>query len=101
LNTYEIGKKVKKVGSKCLYLDEVIDIKVFKPLNQYALMCSNSETLKLLCIATGEVEMYPGHSDLILCVDISNVNQMCLTGAKDNTVMLWRYDLDAKFERKL
>jgi U3 small nucleolar RNA-associated protein 13 len=93
LNTYDLSKKIKKVGSKCLYLDEVIDIKVFKPENQYALMCSNSETLKLLCVESGEVELYTGHDDLILCLDISEVNQMCLSGAKDNTIKMWKYDL--------
>lgn len=64
-------------------------------------MCSNSETLKLLCIESGEVEMYTGHTDLILCLDISVASQMCLTGAKDNTVVMWKYDLEAEFERKL
>lgn len=100
LSTYNlVNKQLRKVSSKCLYLDEVIDIKVFKPQNEYALMCSNSETLKLLCFETGEVEMYTGHDDLILCLDISG--QYCLSGAKDNTVRMWRYDLQAEFERKL
>jgi U3 small nucleolar RNA-associated protein 13 len=96
-----MGKKVTKFSSKCLYLDEVIDIKVFKPQNEYALMCSNSETLKLLCFETGEVELYTGHEDLILCLDISTVNKLCLTGAKDNSVRMWKYDLEAAFEQKL
>lgn len=26
---------------------------------------------------------------------------MCLSGAKDNAIKMWKYDLDAKFERKL
>lgn len=49
------GKKVKlvKVVSRCLYLDEVIDLKFIKPDNKYAVLCSNSESLKLLEFETG------------------------------------------------
>ena len=76
-------------------MDEVIDLKIFKPNNQFALICSNSETLKLMCLETGEIELYTGHDDIILCLDISSNAELCLTGAKDNTIRLWKYDLKA------
>ena len=63
--------KVYKISTRCLYLDEVIDLKIFKPHNEFALMCSNSETLKLMCLTSGEIELYTGHDDIILCLDIS------------------------------
>ena len=90
-----------KVSSRCYYLDEVIDLKFFKPNNDYALMCSNSETLKLLDLKTGVVELYKAHTDIILCLDINSATSLCLTGAKDNSVLLWRYNLDEVFQRKL
>ena len=37
-----------KAGSLCLYLDEVIDVKFISENSKFALLCSNSETLKLL-----------------------------------------------------
>ena len=37
-----------KTGSLCLYLDEVIDVKFISESSKFALLCSNSETLKLL-----------------------------------------------------
>ena len=37
-----------KSGSLCLYLDEVIDVKFISESSRFALLCSNSETLKLL-----------------------------------------------------
>ena len=69
--------KLKKVASKCLYLDEVIDIKFMKQLDDsgkevesdFAILCSNNETLKLYNIKTGNIELYPGHTDIILCID--------------------------------
>jgi hypothetical protein len=57
-------------------------------------MCSNSETLKLLNTATGDFELYSGHSDIILCIDTHARYdcQLILTGAKDNSVRLWKFD---------
>lgn len=59
---------LEKVGSRCLFLDEVIDIRFID--SDFALLCTNSETLKLLHIKSGEIELYPGHSDIILCLDV-------------------------------
>ena len=55
--------------SACLYLDEIIDAKFLKG-NEYAIICTNSETLKLMQLSTGHVEIYPGHSDIIISLDI-------------------------------
>lgn len=84
-----------KIESRCLFLDEVIEVKIFKPDNRFALLCSNSETLKLMNLETGVMELYTGHSDIILCLDICVSTNLCLSGAKDNTIRMWKYDLDA------
>lgn len=99
LFTYNLTQscKLAKVASRCLYLDEVIEIKVFKPQNEFALVCSNSETLKLMNLVSGEVELYNGHEDIILCLDIAMTEKLCLTGAKDNSIRIWSYDLEAQF----
>jgi len=90
-----------KVMARCFYLDEVIDIKFFKPNNNFALMCSNSETLKLLDLNSGSVELYKGHTDIILCLDICQNSKLCLTGAKDNSILLWKFNLEQSFQHKL
>jgi len=45
-----------------------------------------------LDLKTGEVELYPGHNDIIICLDISSDRTLFLTGAKDNQIRLWKYD---------
>lgn len=60
-------------------------------------MCTNSETLKLLDFESHEIEMYPGHTDIILCLDTCPQKNLFLTGSKDNEVRLWRYTADALF----
>ena len=75
---------LEKVSSKCLYLDEVIDLKFLKQDTSKALLCSNSESLKLLDLDRGEAELYMGHTDIILCLDTCEKKNMFLTGSKDN-----------------
>ena len=75
--------------SHCLYLDEIIDIR-FMSSNKHAVMCSNSESLKLMDLETGNTEIQAGHTDIIMSVD--RYKDFILTGAKDNTCRLWKYD---------
>ena len=87
----EVGVKAKGFGglklvdSRCLYLDEIIDIK-FVNENKEAILCSNSETLKLVNLETGQFEVYGGHADIIITIDkrISGSTGYILTGAKDS-----------------
>ena len=88
---------LEKVSSKCLFLDEVIDLKFIRPDNSKALLCSNSESLKLLDLDLGEIELYMGHTDIIICLDTSEARSMFLTGAKDNQIRLWQYSPEAPF----
>jgi WD40 repeat protein len=84
--------------SACLYMDEIIDAK-FIFGNRYSIMCSNSETLKLMNLENGQTEIYPGHRDIIITLDVFENEQdgpqgFLLSGAKDNLIRLWKYDFD-------
>lgn len=59
-----------KVSSMCLYLDEVIDVRFISRHSKFALLCSNSETIKLLNMETRQIELYTGHTDIVLCLDV-------------------------------
>lgn len=61
---------LEKVGCLCLYLDEVIDVRFVSEKSKYVLLCSNSETLKLLNMETNNIELYTGHTDIVLCLDV-------------------------------
>jgi WD40 repeat protein len=93
---------LKKSGSFCLYLDEVIDVRFISETSKYALLCSNSETLKLLNMESNQIELYPGHNDIVLCLDVikrveNDVEAIFLSGAKDNTIKMWKFDASKPF----
>ncbi len=99
-------KKVslEKVGSLCLYLDEVIDVRFISRDSKFALLCSNSETIKLLNMETRQIELYTGHDDIVLCLDVydqENDKALFLSGAKDNTIKLWQFDASKPFQKRI
>jgi WD40 repeat protein len=83
----------------CLYLDEIIDIKIIDKLRESsdeppskALVCSNNELLKIMDLSTGQVYQSGGHTDIILCLDVCN--NFFISGSKDNQIRLWKYNPD-------
>jgi WD40 repeat protein len=102
--TYDIvtkGKKQKlslqKVSSRCLYLDEIIDVRYLINAQhkspRFAILASNNEHLKLIDLETGEIEIYvgQGHSNIILSLDVvaQDDHFLVLTASKDNEIRMW------------
>jgi len=96
---------MQKSGSLCLYLDEVIDVRFIHKDSPFVLLCSNSETLKLLNLDTRQIELYQGHSDIVLCLDVVSLGSpdqaLFLSGAKDNSVKLWSFDATKPFGERI
>lgn len=69
--------------------------------NKEAILCSNSESIKLMDLESGNCEFYPGHTDIILTLDkFGEEEGWILSGAKDSQMRLWKYDSKAKpFEK--
>lgn len=92
-----LGKKggiaLQQIEQKCLYLDEIIDVRILQEegeLPQKAVLCSNNELLKVVDLESGTVvQASGGHQDIILCVD--RHQKWIVSGSKDNSLRLWRY----------
>lgn len=88
-------EKLQLAKQQCYYLDEIIDVK-FINKNKYAVMCSNSESVKLVDLKTGGCEIYAGHSDIVITLDRIQLDDpskgYVLSGAKDMEIRLWSYD---------
>mmetsp|Transcript_4577 Transcript_4577/g.6944 ORF Transcript_4577/g.6944 Transcript_4577/m.6944 type:complete len:187 (+) Transcript_4577:1237-1797(+) len=92
---------LKLIDTHCLYLDEIIDIKYVHESKE-AVLCSNSESLKLVDLETGQFEVYGGHANIIITIDkmIKGDTGFLLTGAKDSQILLWKYNfLAPKFQK--
>jgi WD40 repeat protein len=82
LVTYELvnskkgSVRLSPLSSQCLYLDEIIDLRILAHPSdsppRKALLCSNNELLKVVDLDSGQVLQTMGedtHKEIILCVD--------------------------------
>ncbi|ORY87633.1 WD40-repeat-containing domain protein [Protomyces lactucae-debilis] len=71
--------------------DEIIDCCYVLDDRKLAI-ASNSEDVHLLDIATNDVEVLAGHSEIVLTMDRSQDGRFLVTGAKDNSAKLWHLE---------
>jgi U3 small nucleolar RNA-associated protein 13 len=90
LDDEEISLKEK--ASYSLFNDEITEIKFMQ--SPYVVMSSNSEILKILNYETAKYELCLGHSDLIVALDV--YENFIVSGAKDNTLRLWRVEFEER-----
>lgn len=88
--------------------DEIIDLSYVTPSRELLALATNSEDIRLVCLATQEAEstaglyfgadvaLLQGHEDIIICLDVDWSGCWLATGAKDNTARLWRIDHPGK-----
>lgn len=86
--------------------DEIIDLTYVTPERALLALATNSESLRLVSLSTAahdtasnkssyfgaDVALLEGHEDIIICLDVDWSGCWLATGAKDNTVRLWRVD---------
>jgi len=66
-------------------------------------MCSNNPHLKLVELSSATTEIYKGHANTILGMDVIKQEDryLCLTAGKDNEIRMWSADLTARFGQRL
>lgn len=67
--------------------DEVMDVKFVN--NNFAVVCSNSETIRVINIKNRSGKLLNGHEDLSTTVDLYKEKYM-ITGSKDGKIFLWK-----------
>ena len=80
-----------------MYVDEIIETRFLD--EEHIVFCSNGESLKLMNIETGQVEIYYGHKDIIVCLDRFKIQKdkfRVVTGAKDMEIRMWHCNLESQ-----
>lgn len=67
--------------------DEIIDIKYITPTS--LAVATNSEQVKLLNLKEESWNILEGHTDIVICLDVSIDNTLLLSGSKDSSIRLW------------
>ncbi|KAL0270191.1 UNVERIFIED_CONTAM: hypothetical protein PYX00_007677 [Menopon gallinae] len=91
LNNFECVKQL--VG----FSDEILDIVLVGPDESYFAVATNSCDIKLYNRETMGCQLLKGHTDLVLSLNSSKVNNCwMISAAKDHTVRLWELNVEGK-----
>jgi WD40 repeat protein len=78
--------------------DEIMDVKFIN--DNFAVICSNSETLRVINLKNRSGKLLNGHDDLTTTVDLYKEKYM-ITGAKDGKILLWKINQERVFEEEI
>ena len=72
--------------------DEILDVKFVGESDESLAIASSSNDLRMLKLQNGRSLVLQGHQDFILCMDRDYSGKWIVTGAKDNNVILWKFN---------
>lgn len=82
-------EQVKKVKQFAGFLDSVLDLKFLDKECTRVVAATNSHDLVVFSLATRDTSLLPGHTDVILSIDVSRDGKWIVSGSRDHTVRLW------------
>ncbi|KAI9010951.1 WD40-repeat-containing domain protein [Phycomyces nitens] len=97
---YSIADELKRVKQVVGYNDEIVDIAYLGSDEKYLAAATNSEQLRVYDVETQNCDLVYGHKDMIICLDRSNDGSVFVTGSKDKTARVWKFDADAEQSNK-
>ncbi|XP_003417726.1 transducin beta-like protein 3 isoform X1 [Loxodonta africana] len=78
------------------YSEEVLDVRFLGPEDSHIVVASNSPCLKVFELQTLACQILPGHTDIILALDVFQKGWLFASCAKDQTVRIWRMNKAGK-----
>lgn len=71
------------------FLDSVLDLRFLDRQCTKLVAATNSHDLVILGVDSHQTTFLPGHTDVVLTVDVSRDGKWILSGSRDHTVRLW------------
>lgn len=91
--------KLKLIKTYAGHNDEILDLRLFGPDEQFVAVATNSSTLKVFETSSNNCMIVKAHDDIIIGLQtFAFCPTLLATASKDQTFKLWRYDSN---ERKI
>lgn len=74
----------------------MLDISLVGDGESHLAVATNSEEVKVFERDSGSCQLLGGHSGIVLSLSSSSDGQLLATGSKDNTIRLWRMDVNTR-----
>ncbi|KAK9471974.1 WD40-repeat-containing domain protein [Dipodascopsis tothii] len=74
---------------------EIIDCAYAGPAEEVLALATNSPEVRLVSLADQSTTTLEGHTDIVICIDVTPDGRWLASAGKDNEARVWRWDDDA------
>ncbi|XP_022093609.1 transducin beta-like protein 3 isoform X2 [Acanthaster planci] len=74
------------------YNEEILDLCFMGEKDTHLAVASNSEQIRVFDLSSLSCQILPGHTDIVLALEVFKNGLMLVSSSKDNTVRLWSMD---------
>jgi len=78
------------------YYDEILDMRFYGPEEESIVIATNSDQIKVIHRETQSSELLSGHQGTVLGLDVSFDGKYIASCSKDNSIRIWKQDLETK-----
>lgn len=74
-------------------IDEVLSLALIGEKSDHLAVATNSSHIRIYDLETSSMNLIKGHSDIVLCLEKFSADPyMLVSGSKDNSVIVWKFD---------
>ncbi|XP_067929652.1 transducin beta-like protein 3 [Watersipora subatra] len=84
-STQDMKLKKQYIGNN----EEIMDVQLFGSNEEFLALATNSTSVRVYGLADFDSDLLHGHTDIVMCISVSNDGCLLLSGSKDNTAILW------------
>ncbi|ETE65343.1 Transducin beta-like protein 3 [Ophiophagus hannah] len=78
------------------YNGEVLDVRFLGPKDSHIVVATNSSQLKVFELSSSNCQILPGHSDIVLALDVFRKGKLFASCSKDKTFRIWQMTEDGQ-----
>ncbi|XP_039211517.1 transducin beta-like protein 3 [Crotalus tigris] len=78
------------------YNGEVLDVRFLGPKDSHIVVATNSPQLKIFELSSSNCQILPGHSDIVLALDVFRKGRLFASCSKDKTFRIWQMTEDGQ-----
>ncbi|CAJ0854716.1 11188_t:CDS:10 [Entrophospora sp. SA101] len=93
---YNLSKNLKRYRQIIGNNDEILDLSFIGPDETHLAIATNTEQIGLFNMTAFDFNIVYGHNDIVICLDKNNTGDILISGSKDHTIRIWKFDLNSQ-----
>ncbi|KAJ3041567.1 Transducin (beta)-like 3 [Rhizophlyctis rosea] len=97
---YDVRGGLRRTRQIAGYNEEVLGLSLVGEGDSHLAVLTNSEQIRVYDMATSDVDILYGHTEIVLNVDKSRDGKLLISGARDHKAIVWRFNPEEEPERR-